>query len=467
MMKKDTKFNILFYLIFFISGFTFIGLLSNRFQYEYLVNDYIGFSKSIIDGKILYKDLIDHKGPYLYIPYIIISLISRKGFAVYNFFTYFGGCALFYTCFLYVKKYLNDKRTSLLYSSMYVLLMMFANRFWMSCPFFNSEIYVIFVLFWLFDIYFSEKDTTNKDWLLIGFFIAVFVFMKYPLILFIFPFCVWFSIRVYSDHGLTTLGTRYLYCIIGMILGSIPACMYLYCTNGFAGAFDYYFFCVTDKNTTMMSVVECIMITALVFLWLFCKDDKTKSVIMFGILYGTCSFASCSTFTRYTHCICFIFLPIYICNIRKGHIARKENKVIYAIVAAVIFMDLANMVLYLFADTITLKDLKTELNIKTNNEVLYICEDIGLGSDTGEGSYYLQWIGFKYYYDIIHAGDTKSLLHNQLAYIENQETRVVIIWDVFLEDLPGLKETLESNNYYEYNRVIVKCAPYRIYLLSD
>ena len=47
-----------------------------------LSNDFWNFAKSILQGKVLYKDLIDHKGLYLYVPYMILYLVSDGWFGI-------------------------------------------------------------------------------------------------------------------------------------------------------------------------------------------------------------------------------------------------------------------------------------------------------------------------------------------------------------------------------------------------
>ena len=74
------------YIFFALAAFVFLGIASrSSFLYPFNnwddANSYLTMGKSLFNGKVLYRDVFDQKGLYLYFLYGLAYLISHTTFA--------------------------------------------------------------------------------------------------------------------------------------------------------------------------------------------------------------------------------------------------------------------------------------------------------------------------------------------------------------------------------------------------
>ena len=51
--------------------------------YLYQVGDFLGYARAMLDGQVLYRDLLDHKGVLQFVPALVAQSISRTSLYPY------------------------------------------------------------------------------------------------------------------------------------------------------------------------------------------------------------------------------------------------------------------------------------------------------------------------------------------------------------------------------------------------
>ena len=130
-MKKT---NTLIYILFLISAAAFL-LFASRSSFLYICNNwddansYFSMGKALFNGKVLYRDVLDQKGMYLYFLYGLAYLISHKTFlGVYILEVILGFIDIigFYKT---LKLYINDV-LSVIMAPLSFAVIVVSNSFW-------------------------------------------------------------------------------------------------------------------------------------------------------------------------------------------------------------------------------------------------------------------------------------------------------------------------------------------------
>ena len=143
-----------------------------------MTNDYINIGKAMLDGAILHRDVIDHKGLYTFIPYVLFACINRYGYTAYCVATFFGGAIFGILTYVYIYQFKQNKTFALVLASVTSCVALFLFRIFMPAPFFSADVLAYFVLLYLFWYVLSERFKTiyYKDWAFFWFYFWI-VFM--------------------------------------------------------------------------------------------------------------------------------------------------------------------------------------------------------------------------------------------------------------------------------------------------
>lgn len=95
--------------------------------------DYLEFAKSILHGQILYTDLIDHKGLFLFLCYIPAYLFDRTGYAGVYLFEMAVGALFSYNLFRYFRLGKTKGSAILLTAFIVVLTRIWYTAYRQSC----------------------------------------------------------------------------------------------------------------------------------------------------------------------------------------------------------------------------------------------------------------------------------------------------------------------------------------------
>ncbi len=196
-------------------------------------NCYLTIGKSMLHGKVLYKDIFDHKGPYLYFLYGLAYLIDATSFfGVYLLEILSCAFSLFFA-FHIIVEFASGKAGYILTPLFAATALSSASFYWggsaeeMFLPFLLWSLW-IFVKNWKSD---EENELSLHEIFVIGICAGVWALVKYTLLLFFASIMILLLLhRIYEKD----LKNALKYCIaffLGFVLAFIPWVIY-FVSNG-------------------------------------------------------------------------------------------------------------------------------------------------------------------------------------------------------------------------------------------
>lgn len=305
--KKQTLASILTAL--FIAFFLMLFLTRSSFLYPYNnwddSNSYFSMGKSMFHGALIYRDLFDQKGPYLYFIYGLCSLVSRSTFyGVFAMEVIWAAADL-----LLINKTLQiycSKRVSLFLSPL-LLTCMFASKsfYWGGCA---EELCLPFLLYPLYILMsrlqrcssknYSSKASkpleqsaafSPKDILLAGLCCGFVFCVKFTLMGFFLGFAIVVILTCRSLREFWRLAGCYL---LGILLPFVPWLLYFAVTGGLDDWYRVYIytnvFLYSDfgANSHGASAAQKVYDLAKILYWLVLDNIQYYVFILLGMLWS-------------------------------------------------------------------------------------------------------------------------------------------------------------------------------------
>ena len=305
--KKQTLASILTAL--FIAFFLMLFLTRSSFLYPYNnwddSNSYFSMGKSMFHGTLIYRDLFDQKGPYLYFIYGLCSLVSRTTFyGVFAMEVIWAAADL-----LLINKTLQiycSKRVSLFLSPL-LLTCMFASKsfYWGGCA---EELCLPFLLYPLYILMsrlqrcssknYSSKASkpleqsaafSPKDILLAGLCCGFVFCVKFTLMGFFLGFAIVVILTCRSLREFWRLAGCYL---LGILLPLVPWLLYFAVTGGLDDWYRVYIytnvFLYSDfgANSHGASAAQKVYDLAKILYWLVLDNIQYYVFILLGMLWS-------------------------------------------------------------------------------------------------------------------------------------------------------------------------------------
>lgn len=305
--KKQTLASILTAL--FIAFFLMLFLTRSSFLYPYNnwddSNSYFSMGKSMFHGTLIYRDLFDQKGPYLYFIYGLCSLVSRTTFyGVFAMEVIWAAADL-----LLINKTLRiycSKRVSLFLSPI-LLTCMFASKsfYWGGCA---EELCLPFLLYPLYILMsrlqrcssknYSSKASkpleqsaafSPKDILLAGLCCGFVFCVKFTLMGFFLGFAIVVILTCRSLREFWRLAGCYL---LGILLPFVPWLLYFAVTGGLDDWYRVYIytnvFLYSDfgANSHGASAAQKVYDLAKILYWLVLDNIQYYVFILLGMLWS-------------------------------------------------------------------------------------------------------------------------------------------------------------------------------------
>ena len=218
---------------------------SNSFLYTF--NDWVDFNwyrtmgRGILDGKVIYRDLFDHKGPIIYFVFAFAELFSNPAVVIY-----FIECVTL-SLFLFLSyKYLS-KYLSYFYSLIGVVVLAFI----IPCSIlFNSgggavEEYMMPIFMYVFltiDNYLSGQDFTRKTSIFIGVCIGLMFWIKFStLVVSGILLITWFIMNLIKKKYKETF-ISILWMLVGFGVITLPVGIYFGVNNSLNYLWQSYFY---------------------------------------------------------------------------------------------------------------------------------------------------------------------------------------------------------------------------------
>lgn len=192
--------------------------------------------KGMLEHKIIYRDLFDHKGPIVYIINAIAFIISNKyGLFITEFIIFYIG-----TIFVYkTSRIVLSKKLSIIVNLLYMLI---SFRYFYGGNY--TEQYAI--TFMSIAMYFIIKILYNKEidkkiyWIIIGATFTINLLIKPTYISIWMAFGIVQLISSIKDKKIKELIKNIGYMIIGILIISVPIMLYLIINNAVSSFIDAY-----------------------------------------------------------------------------------------------------------------------------------------------------------------------------------------------------------------------------------
>lgn len=298
--------------------------LCNRLDFnDSSIYQYIGYS--ICNGKIPYVDVFDHKGIYFYFINALGYLINPiKGMYPLIWVAMFFNVIVIYHS---ARKFFGIE-----YSVIIVLLLVSS----MACTSWNGNIPDFFAMPFVlgaFDKlidYFQNKYLLSKDVLFASVCTTLAFWMKPNMVLSTILFCIYISVQLVISQNLKFVINYIAVFIIGFIMTSLPAILWLYFNSGLFDMIEDYFlyslkyagFHTTidlqiNAFSTFVSYPISVLTLVFILIWLISllKKKVTDTEINHIFSCGVISFVICLihvslTGNAYTHYMMLLYPPI-------------------------------------------------------------------------------------------------------------------------------------------------------------
>ncbi len=250
MDKKSLKNNILTFFLFLVASALFLAFCTHcSFLYPFCEQvDALCFhtvGKAILHGKVLYRDIYEHKGLYLYLIYALGYLIDRNRFiGVYLMEVLFSAGFMYYS-YRIMRLFLENElfcKVSVVLSSVILFTSVnfqtggYAEEY--CCVFFAWILYLVLRYFRTREI----EMIPAGDAVMIGVLSAVLFWIKYTLLGITAGIVVYLVIYYLSrKRGFELLRAAGLF-LVGFFAGSLPALLYFCLNHAFADLWHVYFY---------------------------------------------------------------------------------------------------------------------------------------------------------------------------------------------------------------------------------
>lgn len=252
---------ILFYSVYIFSFLFFCSMLSPLYGYSTWVdvNIYHVIGRGMIDGKVIYKDLFDHKGPIIFFIYGLGSLISRTSFLGVFFIEVFLFTITSFFIYLTARLFCSSN-SSILAGLFFPLIYVFYSFYGGAAEDFILVSEIISMYFFLRYFKSTNVDHNPKYSFVYGIMIAITFFLKLNLILFwFFPLLYICIYLIYNKRFNNLLKNIICFFLGGGAVIFIVLSYFIY-NNAFEYFIDGYFrfnaIYATQESMSMLDVLK-------------------------------------------------------------------------------------------------------------------------------------------------------------------------------------------------------------------
>lgn len=364
--------------------------IDGRFIRDVMVADYWNFAANLRGGKLLYRDLVDHKGLYLFaLPYALQAIFGTKAIgvvAIVEATMFFATIASFY---LFARKGcgLSVNKSSVL-SGVAAVCYFFAS---IGAPIMNTEGYAAIALMLVYAYAFRAKEAKPLPFALIGMALGILGNMKFTAVAPFFPaFLLVAATHLKGRNGLKRLIFSIFTGIFGFVVVNIPFAWYLLkhdLVEDCIGVFGTTSSLASLIGTTKIALILLVMAMICLCVWKeqanLLKTTTIAGSVLLVIVFG-------SNAPYYLQFCVLIFVMIFASS--KSY---AKIPIAIIIVAALASLLLNNKFFFDGMHKVDRKEVFDALGT-TNANTLYFSEDFGFGVFGGElYAEPLQWIPSK------------------------------------------------------------------------
>lgn len=275
------------------------------------VNCFLTVGRSIFNGKVLYRDIFEQKGLYLYTVYGLGTLISKYSF-LGAFIMEVLAMTVFVRYAIKLMTYYISPKKSMFYSAMLMLLLCQSDAFQKggSAEEFCLPLLMIFIVHMV--EYCDQRGTcfTVPKFFADGLIVGVILWTKYNVVLFMLGGYIVVGLYFLIKKKVKLFIIYFLVSLFGIIAASIPAIIYFWYNTAFSDMFMAYFG-ANIQNYHMDSKIEGMLIGSIKALTSFGISNALATVVIFfGVFWATNVFRKKSKLLGLSVLACFFTLLI-------------------------------------------------------------------------------------------------------------------------------------------------------------
>lgn len=274
-------------------------------------NAYFTIGKSIWKDLVPYKDLFDHKGPFLYLIYALATLISSNSF-IGIYFIEIISCFVFLFFSYKILRLFLPKAIHLI---PFMSLMLFSSTAFergggteeFSLPFFAFALYV------LIKGLKEEKLPSPKECLAIGITSGLVFWMKFNLVTFYIGWIIAPVVLSIKKKQLAELFKRICFIIAGVLISTIPFLIYHLITNSVSDLFSIYLYLNIfgySEPGDGVFVIRLVKALANGFYKMFKYSISSSILLVLGIVFGFLKENKYVVLSQLSMFVC-LFLGVY------------------------------------------------------------------------------------------------------------------------------------------------------------
>lgn len=340
----------------FVSAFLILMICSgDSFLYAFNswcdLNMYMTMGNGVLNGKIMYQQIFDHKGPLVYFIFAIFNIFPKPYVACYVFESICMGFFIIIT-YKIAKKWIENDFLSLSAAIIVSYVTSVCDFFGLgggAVEQFCLPIFAYFVLF-LLDVFEGEK-ISNKKALLLGLFVSICFWVKYTFVILTgLILLIWFVFNlIKKDYKNTFINIGFM--AIGFVAISVPILLYFLVNGAIGDLWTVYFYnniFLYQKQDLFQSNLKSVADNYIIFIFIIIgimpivMKYKSKSLIYSGLLL--IYFMSLFFMKGYG----YYFLPLMVFltfGVIAVFIFMKENLAKFNTVAAVVVTLLSTVML--------------------------------------------------------------------------------------------------------------------------
>jgi hypothetical protein len=261
-------------------------------------NSYFTMGKGMMNGMVIYRDLYDQKGPFLYLLYGIGYLLSNKSFLGIYFLEIIAGTLFLFYAFKEIKRHSSSAIAAFITPVIAGCVYSSRSFYWggaaeeFCLPMLSYSLYTLDVLLHPTSEAEKEKLFAPKTYLIVGFLTGLTALVKYTMLGFFFAWAIVCVVLIISRKNILHVFKPAACYILGIIIPVVPWLIYF----GINNALDDWYRCYIYNNL------------------FFYSNIATGAVTLYEKLYKLAKLQYWLTYDNLEYFVwiiaCFILVPI-------------------------------------------------------------------------------------------------------------------------------------------------------------
>lgn len=286
---KENKEKIIIIAGCFLLSFLLL-MITSKSSFLYPMNDwgdanaFFTMGKGLFNGKVIFQELFEQKGPLLYLIYGIGYLISNQSFLGIFILEVISSTIFSYYIYKIITLYLNKSYS---YIILPIFLMIIYSIPAFSCGGSCEEFCLPFLSFTIYNllVFSKEKTISYKKTYLVGFIAGLIFLTKYLMLGVSFAFAFYLFVAFLKKKDIKKAFLNSIIFLLGMVTPLIPWLIYFGINNAIYDFFNSYIFINASYGVTEVSIFQRLFNCILFFARNLAGSGIHIFVIFCGIVF--------------------------------------------------------------------------------------------------------------------------------------------------------------------------------------